>query len=413
MSDVYKKRKSCAICDNTEMLSILKYGSVPLAGYFPGEDQLEEEELFNLDVLFCSECYLVQTDSIINSDKLFKDYRYMSSIGLSGHFKKVAKLLKNRFNLDSNSRVIEIGSNDGVLLEPLMKLGIDATGFEPAVNISKIAIDKELDVINDYFNLEKAERYIDESSTDLIVSNNCFAHIEDIRSVVEGIKYSLKKSGYFVFEVSYLKDLIEKIQYDNIYHEHIYYYSLNALWKLFSSFGMTIIDYDFIPIHCGSIRVYVKNGKVESIPKKVTRLLMKEFDTGMTSSEWFKDFSDEVTNHIETVKNTIKELKQEGATIVGYGASGRANMLCNICDITKEQVDFIVDESPERAGRFIAGKQIPIVSPSALEDKDVDYIIIFAWNFADMIMSKLQDKGYKFLTFFPELKVITHEPELK
>jgi len=360
---------------------------------------------YDHNILFCKECSLVQTDSIIDADKLFRDYRYMSSVGLSGHFEGVAKLLKDRFKLDEDSSVVEIGSNDGVLLEPFSKLGIDVAGFEPAVNISQIASDKGLVVINDYFNLTNAKEYVLESSIDLVISNNCFAHIADIKSVVEGIKYVLKEGGYFVFEVSYLKDLIEKIQYDNIYHEHIYYYSLSALAYLFDLFGMTIVDYDFIPIHSGSIRVCVINRDVIE-PQKVSNLLIKEDFVGMTKYEWFKDFGNKVKAHVEMVKDTIKKLKEDGATIVGYGASGRANMLCNICDITNEDVDFIVDESPERVNRFIAGKEIPIVGPEALDGKDIDYVVVFAWNFFDMIKAKLEGRGYKFITFFPQYKVV-------
>jgi SAM-dependent methyltransferase len=401
----YKKRTKCASCDNTQLDSILKYGEVPLAGYFPSKDEIDNEELFDLNVLFCSKCYLVQTDSIIDSDKLFRDYRYMSSIGLSGHFGGVASMLKLRFGLYENSNVVEIGSNDGVLQEPFLTRGVEVVGFEPAVNISKIARDKGCTVINDYFNEETARRHLRPSSTDLIISNNCFAHIDDIKSVIRGIQYALRPNAYFVFEVSYLKDLVDKIQYDNIYHEHIYYYSLSALDKLFKQFNMVIDDFEFIPIHSGSIRVYVRNGKFRVQPLKVKDYLAEEARLGLTSLEWFSGFSKRVTDHVVMVDQKIKDLKASGATIAGYGASGRANMLCNIADLGPYEIDYIVDESPERAGRFIAGRQIPIVGPEMLEIKQPDYIVLFAWNFADKIKAKLAGKGYKFITFFPEYQV--------
>lgn len=405
MSEVYKKRSACAICGNTELDTILNYGQVPLAGYFPSKDEIDREELFPLCVVFCSKCYLVQTDSIIDADKLFRDYRYMSSIGLQKHFDGVAKMLVERFNLNRFSGVVEIGSNDGVLLKPLIDLGVKhAIGFEPAVNISKVAESRGCAVINDYFNYEKAQEYLIEGTETLIVSNNCFAHIDDIKSIVRGVKFALKDGGHFVIEVSYLKDLIEKLQYDNIYHEHIYYYSLNALKNLFDQFDMTIVDYEMIPIHSGSIRVFIKNAK-EPLNEKVQAMLNGEKSMGLTSLDYFKEFNETVVNHISVVRNVVLGLKTNKSKIIGYGASGRANMLCNAAGLTPDLVDFIVDESPERAGRFIAGTKIPIVNRDALDSNSVDHVIVFAWNFYDMIKEKLKGRGYTFVTFFPGLKM--------
>lgn len=409
---MYHKRDRCAICGNTELKPILQYGEVPLAGSFPTADEVENEKLYNLDILFCDVCGLLQTDSIIDPDTLFRDYRYMSSIGLSKHFEGVAQHLKDYFNLDSSNRILEIGSNDGVLLVPLKALGLNAVGFEPAVNISQIAEDKGVDVINDYFSEEKAKEYVHEKSIDLAVSNNCFAHIEDLHSIVKGLKYVLKENGHFVFEVSYVRDLIEQMQYDNIYHEHIYYYTLRALAWLFNDHRMTVVDYDFIPIHNGSIRVYVKNTLCE-FPDKVKELIGIENSEGLTSLPWYSEFSNKVKNHIEMVHSSIDELKADGKTIAGYGASGRANMICNAADLTKDKIDYIVDESPQRCGRCIAGKGIPIVGKDMLESHRPDYIVIFAWNFAKMIIDKLQGQGYKFIVFFPEYKVVETSDELE
>ena len=402
---VYKVRTKCAVCENSNLTTILDYGTVPLAGHFPAANELEKEELFPLEILLCERCLLVQTDSVIDADKLFRDYRYMSSIGLAGHFKSVAQYLKDKFNLTETSRVVEIGSNDGVLLEPLKALGINAIGFEPAVNISKIATDKGCWVVNDYFSEENAQKYLKAGSVDLMVSNNCFAHIDDIKSIVRGVKYALKPDGHFVIEVSYLPDVVSKLQYDNIYHEHIYYYSLLSLHWLFSSeFDMTIVDCEPISIHSGSIRVVVKNAR-EPEPENVKHSIVEEITKGMLDPTWYSHFGRRVTEHSRMVRNKISELKSQGAKIAGYGASGRANMLCNVANLNMTDIDYIVDESPERAGRFIAGKSIPIVGPHMLEANPPDYIVLFAWNFADMIKKKLEGRGFKYITFFPEYKV--------
>jgi len=412
MAEIYKKREFCAICKNSDLKVVLEYGKVPLAGDFPLKDDLEQERLFDLNIEFCDGCGLLQTDSIIDAESLFLDYRYMSSIGLSKHFEDTAIMLTVRFNLDKNSQIIEIGSNDGVLLEPLMKLGLDPLGFEPAINIAKVAKDKGCNVFNTFFNKDTAKEHLVEGNTDLIISNNCFAHIDDIHSVVEGVKYALKDDGYFVFEVSYAWDLIDKLQYDNIYHEHIYYYTLNAVFNLFNRFDMTVVDFDRIPIHAGSIRVYVRNKVVPPIENaKVITHLMVESQLGLTKLDYFQSFASRVEEHSGQIKLFLE--RNSDKKIVGYGASGRANMLCNICDITPDQVSYIVDESPERVGRYIAGKRIPIVGPEVLEKDPPDLIFIFAWNFAKMIMSKLEGRGYRYIIPFPKPIIIEKYEELK
>lgn len=407
----HRKRTKCAICDNDELHTIIKYGEVPLAGDFPSKDELSIERKFNMDLVFCDHCGLLQTDSVIDADTLFKDYRYMSSIGLTKHFTEVAKLLKKRFNLNAYSKILEIGSNDGVLLRPLMDLGLNPIGIEPAVNISKVATDKGCDVVNDYFNEENAEKYFG-AGFDLIISNNCFAHIDDIHSIVQGVNYLLKPEGHFVIEVHYVKNLIEQLQYDNIYHEHIYYYSLTALNNLFRIHGMYIVDFDDIPIHSGSIRVTIKNSY--NIPnEKVLDRIELERKEGLTGLSYFQKFSKDVHDHIKTFKGELEFLKDRGYKIAGYGASGRANMLCNLANIGPELVEYIVDESPERCGRYIAGKHIPIVDKQHLLDNKPDYIVIFAWNFSKMIIEKLEGNGFKYIIGFPQLQIVNNYSELK
>jgi SAM-dependent methyltransferase len=410
-NSVYKIRTQCAICGESDRLAeIMRYGNVPLAGDFPSKNELDYNEKFDLKILFCSKCSLLQTNSIIDADRLFLDYRYMSSVGLSKHFSEVAHILNNRFNLH-NKRVLEIGSNDGVLLKPLQELGINCSGFEPAKNISQVALDKGCVTINDYFNDLAVDKYSLENRYDLIVSNNCFAHIDDIHGIMRGVKKALNTDGHFVIEVHYVKSLIEQLQWDNIYHEHLYYYSLTSLKHLFDQYGMTIIDYDDIPIHSGSIRVYASNNSRSQETIKVIARLEEEKQLGITEKEWYMNFAKLVEDHIYDIKILIKDLISRGHKIAGYGASGRANMLCNLAGLTPESIMYIVDESPERSGRFISGTHIPILGPEALENKP-DYILIFAWNYAKMIMNKLENKGFQFIILFPEPQIIETTKEL-
>lgn len=409
----YKKRTNCAICGNKDLHVILAYGEVPLAGDFPSKDELDVERKFNMDLVFCEKCGLLQTDSVIDADTLFKDYRYMSSVGLTKHFTSVAAILKERFKLNEDSIILEIGSNDGVLLKPMMDLGLNPIGIEPATNICKLAEEKGCNVINDYFSDEYAIGV--DPDFDLIISNNCFAHIDDIHSIVRGVHKLLKPEGHFVIEVHYVKNLIEQLQYDNIYHEHLYYYSLTALYNLFAQYDMTIVDYDDLPIHSGSIRVTIMNStpNLPTMVPKVRERLRIESSEGLTKLPYFQAFSKNVHDHIKTVKTELVKLKGEGYKIAGYGASGRANMLCNLADLGPDLIDYIVDESPERCGRFIAGKHIPIVTKQHLLDDKPDYIMIFAWNFSKMIIEKLEGNGFKYIIGFPALQIVNNYSELK
>ena len=409
---IHKVRKECAVCGSEHLETIMQYGDVPLAGNFPSKEDFSKDKKYNLNIQFCSSCGLLQTDSIIEAGELFEDYRYMSSIGLTKHFTQVAKDIQRNFN---PRKVLEIGSNDGVLLKPLGDLGISAVGVDPATNICKVAESKGCEVYNEYFNEEFVNNFNFEDSFDLVVCNNCFAHIEDIQSIVRGVKKALIKDGYFQIEVHYVKPLIDNLQYDNIYHEHLYYYSLTALNHLFRMNSMTIVDFEEIPIHAGSIRVVVKNNEEKLNEKVFRRLSVEQREWKITSLPYYTSFSNRVSEHIDAIKNTLKELKKQNKKVVGYGASCRANMICNLADITPDVVDYIVDESPERAGRYIAGTHVPIVNKEHLDtdSSPPDYVMIFAWNYSKMIIDKLQGNGYKYIIAFPEMQIVDHHSELQ
>ena len=408
---VYKKRKHCASCNSSNFINILDLGVVPLAGYFPTKEQVisKKESKYSLNLLSCNKCKLVKTDSVIDPDELFKDYRYMSSISLSKHFNSLAHILNKKYNI-KNKYILEIGCNDGVLLEPLSKLGAIAEGVDPATNIVKLATKKGLTVYNTYFNYNNFKESKYKNKYDLVLSNNAFAHITDIKNVIKGIKHILKPSGNFIFEVHYLKNLLEEYQWDNIYHEHIYYYSITSLCNMFAKFDMTVIDFEEIPIHAGSIRVTVKNKKVD-IPLKVKDRLNKESLT-ICNDNFLGKYNTKVSQHINNFKTQIKELSKK-YTIAGYGASGRANMFCNITGLNVNDIKFIVDESHERCGRHIANTEIPIVDIETLKNNDIDLLIIFAWNYSQMIIEKTQFKQFKYLVAFPHIQIVDKISELK
>tara|TARA_Y100001938_G_scaffold148787_1_gene233505 strand:- start:553 stop:1794 length:1242 start_codon:yes stop_codon:yes gene_type:complete len=405
----YNKRISCASCGGHSFETILNLGDVPLAGYFPNKDELKTQSKYPLSLLVCNDCKLVQTDSVINPKLLFEDYRYLSSVGLSNHFEGVADLLNERYNV-RDKKILEIGCNDGVLLEPLKKLGALVEGVDPATNVVELAKNKGLQVYNDFFDETTFGDDKFKSKYDLVISNNTFAHIIDVQSVIRGIHHVLKPSGDFIFEVHYLKSLIDGKQWDNVYHEHIFYYSITALRNLFRRHDMTLVDFDEIPIHSGSIRVTVRNQNTYESQKVSDRIELESKTIGNVSH--LKKYGEDVKKHISEFNETIEKLSRK-YTIAGYGASGRANMFCNLTNINKDIVKFIVDESPERCGRYIANTEIPIVSPSALKDTYVDLIIIFAWNYSKMIMDKTTLDFCRYLVAFPTVQVVSNYSQLK
>lgn len=400
---ILTKRSSCSSCGNS-LHTIMDYGNVTLAGFFPSEPKPDAMR-FPLSLMVCSSCFLVQTDSTIDPDVLFKDYRYMSSIGLSGHFSALADSIASIFP-DRSTKILEIGSNDGVLLLPLMKLGYSPIGFEPSKNISSIARTKGCNVTVDYFNTKTASKHVQEGSMDLIVSSNCLAHIPNINDVVDAASYCLRDGGMLIMEVHYGRNVFEYYQFDNVYHEHNYYYTLASLEPLFAKYGLFLSDAEELNVHAGSLRVtFMKNVKGKT--PRAWNKLKEEISAGVMSLDYYDGFRKSAHDKIAAIRSLIDS--KNGRRIIGYGASGRANVLCDMLKLDKAIIHHIVDESPERAGRHI--QDIPIVFPhNAVEDGDV--VVIFAWNYAKMIMEKLKNKNVEFIIPLPEPTLVSHASEL-
>jgi predicted RNA methylase len=406
MTDIYKKRSCCASCSSEKLKTILNLNNVPLAGFFPKKEEINNVVTFPLELQICEDCKLVQTDSVINPDVLFRDYRYLSSIGLSKYFSGVANELNEKYDIKGKD-ILEFGCNDGVLLKPLSDLGANAIGIDPSVNVSQIARNKGLNVITDYFNFVNFGNKEWENRFDIIISNNTFAHIIDITNTAKAVGHCLKDGGRFIFEVHYLKNLIDELQWDNIYHEHIYYYSVTALKNMLNKYGMSIVDVEKRDIHSGSIRITAEKSNA-AMPEKVIDII-KEESTTICDLNFLDQFQNNVLKHISDFKEEIKKAKDSGLTIAGYGASGRANMFCNITGLDSSFIEFIVDESPERCGRYIANTDIPIVGIETLKEKDVDILIIFAWNYSKMIVEKTGFKEFNYMIAFPSIKYFKRE----
>ena len=413
MKDYYH-RDNCRICESKDLVKFLDFGKMPLAGGFLKEGEITKEKIYPQRVYFCRNCNGVQILDIVSSDILFKDYRFLSSTTktLMNHFEDYAETMKKKFQLDENSLVVEFGSNDGVLQKPFEERGIKTIGVEPAANVAKIAKEKGLRVINDYFTVDVAKDILKNyGKANLICANNAFAHIDGLHEIMNAIKILLKSDGVFVFEVHYLSNLIKEYQYDMMYHEHLMYYSLMSLSYLLNLFKMEIFDVEEIPIHSGSIKVYSKNIEDKRpIKVSVEKMMKQEKDMKLDKEETFLKFASEIRAKRDKLVKLVKDIKSNGKRIIGYGASGRSTIHLNLCDFGPEEIEYIIDMSPERQNRLTPGTHIPIISDDILEKDKPDYAILFAYNYLKEVLNKEKERfienGGKFIVPVPDVEVV-------
>lgn len=408
----YTHRKTCRLCGSKKLSLILDLGYMPLAGDFIQFSEIGREKYYPLRIYACRVCSLVQVLDVIDPQELFQDYRYLSSIGLSRHFEEYAKEIYGKF-LNEKSFVVEIGSNDGVLLVPLNRLGVHTLGVDPARNIVKKARARGVQTIIDYFGKKVGGKILMKfGPADAVLANNVLAHIDDMNDVFEGIGTILKDTGILVFEVHYFGDLLKKLQYDFLYNEHLCYYTLHSLVPFLEKYGMRIFDVKRMPIHSGSLRIYAcrtTNRKIRQ-RKNVRDLYDYETAAGFSRFSRLRQWGNRVVTHRDRIREYLYNLKNKGSRIVGYGASGRGNTLLNFCGIGTHLLDYIVDESPERQNRYTPGTHIPIVSPEVFRSDSPSYALLLAWNYERMIVEKelvFIKKGGKFIVPLPRVKVVS------
>ncbi|MDO8428084.1 MAG: class I SAM-dependent methyltransferase [Candidatus Diapherotrites archaeon] len=405
------RRNDCRLCKSKDLQMFLQLGPQPLAGKFLKPEQLNEtEEFYALDVFFCKNCKLVQVLDIVPKETLFSEYFYAPHTLLSKHFTSYANEIVKEFNLNEKSLVVEIGSNIGMMLKPFKELGVPAVGVEPAQNIAAMANELGLETVNDFFNEKVAKEIVrQKGKADLIIANNVFAHIDNLDEILLGVKALLKPNGVFVFENHYLLDTLEKVQYDDVYHEHLCYYSLLPIIPFFQKYGMTVFDAKKINTHGGSIRVYCSNSAKLILPS-IKQLLDAEKKAGLDILETFVAFGKKVQNNKIEVYQLLHSLKSQGKSIIGYGAPARGNTLLNYCKIDSGLLDYIIDDSPLRQGKYTPGTHIPIVSVDQFRSQQPDYAFLLAWGgYTESILQKEQkfiEKGGKFIIPLPETKIV-------
>ncbi len=405
----------CKICSSEDPQLFLSLGKTPLANNFVPKEHLEKEEpYFPLEACFCNHCKLVQLNYVVPPELMFKHYVYVSSTTkmFREHFTKMAEDLTQRFGLTKHSLVVDIGSNDGLLLKGFKNLGVKIYGVEPADNLARQANAEGIATLNEFFSAESVKQIIAEKGkADVVTANNVFAHIEDIHAVTKNVKALLKDDGVFVIEVAYLVDMMKNMTFDAIYHEHIYSYSLTPLVYFFEEVqGMSVFDVEHVTTHGGSLRVYVKKqeGKWEIAPS-VQQMLAEEKYFGIHEQKTYEHFAAKVNKSKEALVNYITLLKSQGKKIAGYGAPAKTTTLLHFCGLGNKELDYIVDDNPLKAGLYTPGNHIPVVSSGKLREEKPDYVLLLAWNFANEIVQKNkehQENGIKFIAPFPEPKII-------
>ena len=401
----------CRSCNKEEFLEFISLNRQPPANAFLKESDFDKEVLYTLDVTCCRNCLLVQLtdESYIPRDKLFLDYAYASSIsgGLRNHFAGLADKIKSEFN---PRIVVDIGSNDGVLLKPLLELGCEAIGVEPAGNLAKQANNNGLATICSYFDKDTVNKIIsDNGKADIVVASNVFAHLDEYHDIIENVKRILSENGTYIVEVQYFADMIRDMTFDNIYHEHVLYYTIHSMINLFDKHDMTVYNVEKIPTHGGSIRAYVSEGK--SPRQSVNDLIREEKENGIDNLQTLENFNKKLQNNIEQIRELFVKLKKDNKRIFGYGAPAKSSTMINSIGLDKSNIELIMEDSPLKQGLFTPGSHIPITSPDILEKEMPDYLMIFAWNYADEIIKKVEDKYQKlnYIIPMPELRVILKE----
>jgi 2-polyprenyl-3-methyl-5-hydroxy-6-metoxy-1,4-benzoquinol methylase len=406
----------CRFCKTELKHVFIDLFNSPASNSFVTAEQLNEPETFYpLKVFTCHSCFLVQVDEYKKSDAIFNsDYVYFSSYSTTwlAHAREYANKMVARFGFNEQSQVIEIASNDGYLLQYFHQKNIPVLGIEPTANTAKVAIDKGVNSIVDFFGVRLATELKKKNmQADLLLGNNVLAHVPDIVDFVKGLKLALKPQGVITMEFPHLMQLVENNQFDTIYHEHFSYLSFSTVKRIFAAQGLELFDVEELTTHGGSLRIYAKHAEDTSKPigAAVEQLLQKEESKGMNSLAYYDNFQQKALQVKLDLTELLIKLKREGATVAAYGAAAKGNTLLNYCGIKSDLIDFVVDANPHKQGKWLPASHIPVVNEAHLKQTKPQYVIILPWNLKEEITRQLayiKEWGGRFIVPIPKVEIV-------
>lgn len=399
-------RTRCRTCGSDQLELLVDYGDMPLAGGFLTRDELTYQAAFPLRLARCADCTLMQILDVVPPAEIFTQYSYVSSTTrtLIEHFARMGHEIVAHEHA-AGTLAVEFGCNDGILVRPMREAGAKVVGVDPSDVALRASREGGWPLVQAYFDEAAAARVKAEHGPARIVTgNNVFAHVDDLHAIVRGVTALLEDEGVFIFEVQYQGDLLALVQYDTVYHEHVCYHSLTALARLLAAHGLRIVDVTRIPIHAGSIRVTAARlGTVRVAAPIVARMI--EAEKGWRTDQ----FASQVETRRQSLRRLVVDLKRAGRRLVGYGAAGRSTILLNFCGLGADLIDYVVDMSPLRYGKYIPGVSIPIVPPEVFHDDPPDYAVMTAWNYEPEIVRKEEPflaGGGRFIVPLPDVRIV-------
>lgn len=405
--------EQCHICESVNQ-PFMTFGPMPIANGFVRKSEFDEEYFYEMEVMFCDSCKMLQLVDQPDRDQMFNNnYAFFSGTSrlMAEHFEKFSNQVVDHYlSAISDPFVVEIGSNDGILMKHFAKRNIRHLGVEPSANVAEIAIGRGVNTVIDFFDQECAKKILAKyGKADAYLAANVMCHAPYIKSIVEGIKVLLNAGGLVIFEDPYLGDVIEKTTYDQLYDEHTFLYSVHSVRNLFAKFGMEIIDVQPQDTHGGSMRYVIANEKRFPVSSAVGRQLAFEKRLGLTDKNTFKGFAENCVRSRSDLLGLLSQLKHEGKSIVGYAATSKSTTVINYCSITTDILDCIYDTTPIKQGKFSPGMHIPIVDHAKFRENYPDYAVLFGYNHEKEIMEKEQDfmnQGGKWITYVPKVAVV-------
>jgi len=408
-SEVLTRRTKCRACGGTNLVLFLNLGELPLANSFLHAEKLRQAEpRFPLEVFFCDDCSLVQLLHVVHPEILFSNYLYRTGTNqtISRHNAALAEAAIDRLQLSSEDLVVEIGSNDGSLLGCFRERGVRTVGIEPAKNIAEIARAAGIETLDLFFDGRSAETLVQGyGAASVVIANNVLAHVDATLDFLAACRRVLRPEGVVIIEVPYLVELLGRLEYDTIYHEHLCYFSVTSLMRLFAEAGLTLERIDRIEIHGGSLRLWARPGGDSRHAHSVREMAEGEHKAGLAGLDRYQEFARGVERHRERLLALLRRLKSDGKSIVGYGAPAKGNTLLCYCGIGTELLPYTVDRSPLKVGLFTPGTHIPVLPVERILSDQPDYVLLLAWNFAEEIMKSLEafrQQGGHFILPLPE-----------